>query len=241
MGRIADIRGERFGRLVAIDPTDDRDTAGSVMWRCKCDCGREHLASVRLLKLGKVRSCGCLRAEAIDRTGSGEDLTGRRFGRLTVSSEVERRNSKRRWLCLCDCGNEVVVLQSSLTRGYTRSCGCLSDESRRELAEGRFGITEGTSLTGINRKTPSTNKSGIKGVNWDKRYGKWRASLTFQGKRHQLGLYDSLADAAEARHEAELEIVAPFAEAHGVTIESEEEYETRLRAALARETGVGGR
>jgi hypothetical protein len=51
------------------------------------------------------------------------DLTGQRFGRLTVA-EIARRNPVH-WRCRCDCGNETVVSAGELRSGGTRSCGCL--------------------------------------------------------------------------------------------------------------------
>lgn len=57
------------------------------------------------------------------------DLTGQRFGRLTV---IERAGSNKwnqaKWRCKCDCGNEIVTLGNLLQRGGTRSCGCLAAE-----------------------------------------------------------------------------------------------------------------
>ena len=56
---------------------------------------------------------------------SFKDLTGKRFGRLTVIRRVE--NDKQRnvkWLCLCDCGREKQIMSKSLTMGFTKSCGC---------------------------------------------------------------------------------------------------------------------
>jgi hypothetical protein len=52
------------------------------------------------------------------------DLTGRRFGWLTVVSHVETVGGKRRWLCMCGCGGEKVIPTDSLTSGKTKSCGC---------------------------------------------------------------------------------------------------------------------
>jgi len=54
-----------------------------------------------------------------------KDLTGQRFGKLTVIKRVENINGKPHWLCKCDCGNEKVVQGSALSGGYTKSCGCL--------------------------------------------------------------------------------------------------------------------
>jgi len=55
---------------------------------------------------------------------------GTRFGRLVVNEEVAPKKSHRRFRCVCDCGNVVVVHLSALRSGLSRSCGCL----RRELA-----------------------------------------------------------------------------------------------------------
>lgn len=57
------------------------------------------------------------------------DLTGMKFGRLTVLRRAE--NDKWgfvRWLCVCDCGNEVCTSGASLRSGHTQSCGCLRRE-----------------------------------------------------------------------------------------------------------------
>lgn len=61
------------------------------------------------------------------------DLTGRRFGQLTVIRFMERRKSRYLWECRCDCGNVTIVSGDKLrdTRRPTRSCGCLTVESTR--------------------------------------------------------------------------------------------------------------
>ena len=65
----------------------------------------------------------------------GEDLTGRRFGRLTAVKPTDKRVQRRVvWLCKCDCGNEVEVLSHSLKSGNTKSCGCLA-KAKQAIAE----------------------------------------------------------------------------------------------------------
>lgn len=57
------------------------------------------------------------------------DLTGQRFGRLTVIMREGRdSNGSATWFCKCDCGSACVVRGTSLMRGYTNSCGCLHRE-----------------------------------------------------------------------------------------------------------------
>ena len=71
-----------------------------------------------------------------------KDLTGQRFGRLTVvSRDGSDRQGLATWLCRCDCGNPCVVVGRQMIRGNTRSCGCLHDEvsKRRMTTHGKRG------------------------------------------------------------------------------------------------------
>lgn len=61
----------------------------------------------------------------------GNDLQGRRFGRLVVSGlSANQPGAGRAWDCRCDCGVSIDVRSSSLTSGATKSCGCLRFELR---------------------------------------------------------------------------------------------------------------
>ncbi len=58
------------------------------------------------------------------------DLTGQRFGRLTVHNFVGRNpHGKPLWKCSCRCGQTVVIPSQSLRGGMTQSCGCLRRET----------------------------------------------------------------------------------------------------------------
>lgn len=61
-GKIKDLTGIRFGRLVAVAKTEERIDR-RVVWECKCDCGNMHHVQSNSLLSGKTRSCGCLERE----------------------------------------------------------------------------------------------------------------------------------------------------------------------------------
>lgn len=61
-----------------------------------------------------------------------KDLTGRKFGRLLVISKGEKTRHGYKWNCVCDCGNKISVLTTSLNSGNTKSCGCYAKERARE-------------------------------------------------------------------------------------------------------------
>lgn len=122
-----DITGQRFGKLIAVRPTDER-RRGSVVWECKCDCGNTALVTTNNLRDGSTTSCGCARFRA-----GGLDITGQRFGRLVAICKTDkRRTGSIVWECKCDCGNTVFVSSYDLRAGRVQSCGCLRSEKLRE-------------------------------------------------------------------------------------------------------------
>ena len=296
--KIADVRGQRFGRLVAVEPTERR-SGSSVVWKCVCDCGRETFASVANLKKGATRSCGCLssgkrkyqrvgmefghlavvseigtfggrnglvlcecdcgrkavrgfgslrnystaetscgRLHGRPRRSNAADLAGKRFGRLLVMREEGSSGSGGLlWRCLCECGRTCVVGTKELRNGNTSSCGCGNDENRARNMRARSDAihVDGTNLASIaSGKLRPDNKTGVRGV-YRTKSGRYKAAITFQGRTKYLGTFDELADAAEARREAEQELFDPVLEAHGLEPTSEAEYEEALRKAVDNE------
>lgn len=61
-----------------------------------------------------------------------KDLTGLRFGRLTVVDRAENSiDGHAKWDCICDCGKTSVVVGTQLRRGDIKSCGCWNQERIR--------------------------------------------------------------------------------------------------------------
>ena len=72
------------------------------------------------------------------------DLTGRTFGRLTVTGrEGSDKHGKATWSCRCECGRTITGVGRSLVSGKTQACGCLGRE-RRAAATTTHGATAGT-------------------------------------------------------------------------------------------------
>lgn len=62
-----DLTGQKYGKLTVLRSTEER-RGTSVVWKCKCDCGKIHYASSHDLRNGLVKSCGCGRGK-INPTG----------------------------------------------------------------------------------------------------------------------------------------------------------------------------
>ena len=60
MANRKDITGQRFGKVVAIEPFK-QDKKGRFYWRCYCDCGSEFITLSASLISGKTTTCGCVR------------------------------------------------------------------------------------------------------------------------------------------------------------------------------------
>lgn len=82
MRKMKNLRGQRFGRLVAREPV--AKSGGHILWLCDCDCGLDAIVSSDTLIRGASKSCGCLNHEVqlsgINRTTHGQ--TGTRLYRI---------------------------------------------------------------------------------------------------------------------------------------------------------------
>jgi hypothetical protein len=165
-----DLTGQRFGRLTVVsEATEEGQTVRR--WLCRCDCGATRTIVKGSLTSGNTKSCGCWNR---DRRGTGMDLTGQRFGRLTVIEEAPRSPTflyGRRWLCRCDCGNLVTVYQDNLRSGQTVSCDCFRLERLRAKCVTHnmtgtriFRIWKGMKTRCTNPNVPSFPDYGGRGI-----------------------------------------------------------------------------
>lgn len=134
-----DRKNVKYGHLTAIE------YLGKSMWKCQCDCGKEKIVYGGHLESGHTKSCGCIRPPRTN-------LYNQKFGKLTVLDW----QGQGKWLCKCDCGNEVAVQTDNLKNGNTKSCGCYQKEqtskaSFKDLTNQRFGKLVVVERVGNNR------------------------------------------------------------------------------------------
>lgn len=128
-----DITGRRFGKLIVLEQVSDN--GDTKLWKCKCDCGNIVNITYHDLISGYKTTCGCRtggkqclsdKSDTKQRKERTYDITGQRFGKLTALEKVGKdNNGKSIWRCQCDCGNTKDIVLTSLTKGVTKSCGCL--------------------------------------------------------------------------------------------------------------------
>lgn len=111
--------GKKCGHLTVIAESDKLH--GERAWLCHCNCTRYKVIRGSNLSGGVTRSCGCRH---------GENLTGNRYGMLTVLCPTKPRIGTRRltWDCECSCLNEtkrtIQATAANLKAGRVASCGC---------------------------------------------------------------------------------------------------------------------
>ena len=227
-----DLTGQQFGRLIALQEVG-RSKGGDILWECECSCiDRNHIiATSSNLQRLHTQSCGCLMREknseihrgntpfdiigdmAIGYTSKGEQffvdissvnclinqswwytqqgyLAGYVNGELTLM---------HRFLTNCD-DNHVVDHKNHIT-GDNRLCNlriCTVSENQ------------------YNKKMQNNNTSGAIGISWEKRQQKWRAYITVNKQRIELGLFNNYEYAIKVRQKAENEYHQEFSFANSM-------------------------
>lgn len=131
-----DLSGQKFGRLTAIEPADRNEKSRTFVWRCICDCGKEHFAETDALTTGNVSSCGCLRLEKLrEKIKECDKWVFKKHGmyrtrlyriwRLMLNrcertnENVKARYYKSKGIKVCDAWHEFVPFMSwAFSSGY---------------------------------------------------------------------------------------------------------------------------
>lgn len=130
------------------------------------------------------------------------NLIGQKFGRLTVIDRLENtKNGQTRWLCKCECGNEISVQGNNLKNQHVKSCGCLNKELTYQRSKkyntydltGRYGV--GYTSKGEEFYFDLEDYDLIKDYCWyinESNYVRTRINKYKQVYMHQLILPDSV-------------------------------------------------
>ena len=202
--------GDIFGRLEVLECLGIREISKKKrgrVYKCKCNCGV--IVDLPGIYLGRgYKSCGCLQKENRQRNIP----SGTVFGRLKVIEKANLIHGRGyKYLCQCECGEQVNILGSHLRSGDTKSCGCFHADKfdAHKASNYKKMYVEETSLPKItNKKAYRNNRIGVKGVSLQSN-GKYQARIGFQGKNYHLGAFDNLETAADARKKAEEKYFKP--------------------------------
>lgn len=210
---IGDLKGKKFGRLTVIERVENDKTQSK--WKCVCECGIVRFVLGTCLRTGHTKSCGCLAAE---RSAESKLIHGQ-------ASRKNETAEYRIWIGMTKrCRNERNAAWKNYGGRGIKVCerwlifeNFFEDMGRRP--------SDGHSLDRINvdgnyepsncRWATSTeqarntrlnirNKTGIRGVSWNKKKNKYAVNISVNKKMVYLGSTSSLDEAIKLRIDGEV-------------------------------------
>lgn len=209
MGKyFCDLTGQKFGRLTALERVG-RTKHGDLLWRCKCDCGNEHVTSSDHLKSGCTKSCGCLSGE------QHHGMWGTRLFETYKSMKARCCNPNcesypkygGRGITICDewlnpKDGKTRFFQWALENGYSDDLTIDRIDVNGNYEPGNCRWTT-RSVQSFNRRKMKS-KSGIRGVYYRNHDQKYEVRISVENQKIALGYYDNIDDAIAARQAGEL-------------------------------------
>jgi len=229
LSKAEDLTGQKFNRLTVIKRVDKPETRKNrgVYWLCKCDCGNERLpiASTGELKSNNTKSCGCLNIERIiernkinkkkyntynltGEYGIGYTDRGKEFyfdledynkikdycWHIDGKGYVINSKNKNEKICfhrlVTDCEDDKIVDHKNGHK--TRNDNRKNNLRKCDYLENAW-----------NRKISINNTSGCTGVDYIKNQNKWRTSIVVNKEQINIGVFNTIDEAIEARGLAE--------------------------------------
>ena len=212
-----DLTGSKFGKLTVIERNGRIGTY--VMWKCQCDCG--NIVNVRSSHLlsGHTTSCGCYK-KVVNKKPNEYDLSndyGICFfnnGGFFIFDKEDYEKIKDYTWCKKDNG---YVINSKMERLHRIIMNCPNDKvidhiNHNPLDNRKSNLRICSQMeNSYNMPIPSNNKSGCRGVGYDKSCKLWKAKIQYNRKLIYLGGFKTKEEAVRARKEAERKYYGDFA------------------------------
>lgn len=218
-----DLTGQEFGLLTVLEIDQDRKDHNKIYWKCRCKCGNIISSTTSHLKSGHTTSCGCKRISNLIKSVkkyNDFDLNGKYGIGYTTNTNKEFyfdkdnfdkiknyawRENKNGYIVTSNYSSVVYLHRLIMQDFITNDDEEIDHINHNKNDNRRENLRICThQQNNCNKKLPKHNTSGIRGVHWDKRYNKWRARISVNGKDIYLGLFDNIKDAEKIRKQAEI-------------------------------------
>lgn len=223
MGKLVNLAGKRYGRLVVMRRSGTAKN-GEATWLCKCDCGREVVIQGNNLRIGHTKSCGCLSVDATiqrskkqNETRIKENLVYVKFNNIdaefVADLDIWNDSGASEFCWMYKDGYAVTNIPNPrkivpFHRYAFRGCpdGLVVDHINGDRLDNRKKNIRFVTIqqNNQNRSARHDNPSGHVGVVWNKEKGMWRAQIGIGRKTYHLGYFTEIADAVKARKQGEM-------------------------------------
>jgi len=205
--KLIDETGKRYGRLLVVGFQNGK-------WECKCDCGKVTYVLGGNLRSGRQKSCGCLDYERKVKHGNTSGSKETPEYRAWKNMKKRCYNTKDKYyqdyggrgIKVCDrwLHSFENFLEDMGKRPSPKHSLDRIDYNGDYSPENCRWVTASEQI--INQRLRKDNKSGYKGVTWEKRRKQWYVYIKpgSNMKRIYVGAFDNLEDAIEARKQAEI-------------------------------------
>lgn len=183
MPKRLDLTGNIYGELMVIEMLYGyKFTSGKPRTYCRCCSrdGEEVVVRADALQSGSTKSM-----RGAGKTGKMADISGMKFGLLTVIESTEKRaaNGSVIWKCLCECGNFTEVPANQLIRGHTMSCGC-KHQSKWEMFIRDYLISLNVAFQPQKRFADCKNKKQTDMLPFDFYLPDYNLCIEYDGEHH---------------------------------------------------------
>ena len=220
----AEMIGKRFGRLVVTGLSNHRSGKRKrLIYVCDCDCGNKGVEVIgEKLRGGTTRSCGCLKRETTYKMRKKynqyyfDENNGCMVG-ITFNTENKFMFDKEDYkkikdFCWRELNNGYLVASIGGKQTYmhrlimdAESSEYMVDHKNHNVKDNRkCNLRICTQLqNSMNAGLRGDNTSGVTGVWYDKKNGKWCAEIRCDHKKIYLGTFNDFYCAVDARRKAE--------------------------------------
>jgi hypothetical protein len=197
--------GQRFGRLTVIEAAGG-NKSGKKLWKCQCDCGEIKTIQHSNLRSGGTKSCGCLRKDTATTHGMTGTPTFKSWDTMIQRCNNRKTGNYKRYgkkgITVCDRWLKFENFFADMgERPEGKSIDRINSYGNYESSNCRWATpAEQSRNTRLSRR----NKTGAKGVHWDKRRQKYCVQIAVKRNPIYIGRFDKLEAAVQARKDAEL-------------------------------------
>lgn len=227
MGKLIDLTGKRFGKLTVIKKSDyyiSPKGLKDMQWECECDCGNTVNVRGSQLRSGMTKSCGCLQKELASSSNkkyNTYNLDGNYGIGYTSKGEefyfdLDDYDRIKNYCWFFNCGYVSTHMNKNGKRVMVSMhrfiMGCENNNlyvdhihgsnTKNDNRKSNLRIATPNQNT-MNHGVSQNNKSGATGVFWYKYNNKWRAYISVNNRRINLGYFENFDDAVAARKAAE--------------------------------------